>query len=389
MDFHSLDFDDGIGHFQTMTTTPRTFPLAEATDVRGQRVDVRQLASDYLLVLITLKRADCPVCPQLLKMLNLYGLEPDANKYVDPFTQREWDIEPDRKKFFRLLLKRDAYFIVICPGSEEAVAQIQQDTPFMQYPFIGGEQAMSLGHSLKLNMSDTELWPAMLEVEPNNLAASLISFGRGPGEYDQNRLFKKLFIERCHMEIRGMEAMAEARSLIEQTKRRIVKCRDKKLAGYNLSLLPRQPPPQPPKEEEPSNESRPFHDVLPPEILDIVLSFTPDTRSLVKLARTSRLFYMTSCNVIIQRLKDKTLLVQNALPKKDGQVLEIEDEALSIGLNRWHDDSEGVGYRDLERRVVALKAINTDVTKWTRQWSRRTPPRQFNAPIEKEPALFL
>ena len=65
---------------------------------KGQRVNVRQLAADYLLVVITLKSIECPVCPQLLKILNLYGLEQDVNRYVDPFTQREWEIEPDRKK---------------------------------------------------------------------------------------------------------------------------------------------------------------------------------------------------------------------------------------------------------------------------------------------------
>ena len=34
MDYYNLEFDDGIGQFQTMTTTPRTFPLDELTDVR-------------------------------------------------------------------------------------------------------------------------------------------------------------------------------------------------------------------------------------------------------------------------------------------------------------------------------------------------------------------
>ncbi|KAI9474870.1 hypothetical protein BDB00DRAFT_934191 [Zychaea mexicana] len=404
-----MDFDgEGFGSF--MATTPRTFPQGELTDVRGKRVNVRQLAEDYLLVLITLKKIECPVCPQLLKILNLYGLEPDENKYVDPFTHRVWEIEPDRKKFFRLLLKRDAYFIVLCPGDEDQVAQIQQQTPFMHYPFIAGEQALLLGQSLKISMSDSELWPAILEVEPGTLATKPISIGRGPGQYYHMRLLQKLFIERCRLEMQGIEAMAEAWNLIDQQKRRIVKCREKKLAGYNLSLLPQLPPPSPPtpppqpllrkSTERPPSEKggddteadgatapcRPLHDVLPPEVLDIVLSFTPDTRALVKAARTSRIFYMTSCNVIIARLRESIQRVQLALPKKDGHALADEDETVSMGLNRWHQDPEGIGYRELQRRMSALKAIVADVSKWTRHWSprkiRRTPPRSFGTPVE-------
>ncbi|KAI9264355.1 hypothetical protein BDA99DRAFT_537066 [Phascolomyces articulosus] len=391
-----MDFDE-FSSFQTMTTTPRTFPQGELTDVQGKRVNVRQLATDYLLVLITLKKPECPVCPQLLKILNLYGLEPEENQYVDPFTHRIWEIEPDRKKFFRLLLKRDAYFIVICPGDEEAVADIQKETPFMQYPFIGGEQAEMLGQSLKINMSETELWPATLEVEQGTLATKPISIGRAPGQYQHMRLLQKLFIERCRLEMQGIEAMAEAWNLIDQQKRRIVKCREKKLAGYNLSLsLPRKQEETPslltetekPTEEKDHDEDeaidvfskcRPLHDVLPHEVLDLVMSFTADTRALVKAARTSRTFYLTACNVIIAWLRESIQQVQCALPKKDGQALADEDETVSIGLNRWHQDPNGIGYRELERRVSALKAIVADVSKWTRHWSprklRRTPPR--------------
>ncbi|KAI7853218.1 hypothetical protein BDC45DRAFT_511634 [Circinella umbellata] len=403
-----MEFDD-FGSFQTMATTPRTFPQGELIDVKGQRVNVRQLAADYLLVLITLKSIECPVCPQLLKILNLYGLELDVDRYIDPFTQREWEIEPDRKKFFRLLLKQDAYFIVVCPGDEKAIAEIQEQTPFMHYPFIGGEQADILGRSLKLKMSDTELWPATLEVEPKTLATKPISIGRAPGQYYQMRLIQKLFIERCRLEMQGVETMKEAWSLIDQQKRRIVKCQEKKLAGYNLSLLsPRQHAPSTPltaktkdeenkeimkdKEDEAidvtTNNCRSLHDVLPPEVLDIVMSFTTNTRALVKAARTSRTFYLTVCNVIIARLRERILMVQNALPKKDGQALAVNDETISIGLDRWHQDPEGIGYRELERRVSSLRAIVADVDKWTRHWSprktRRTPPR---SPFASSPSI--
>ena len=81
-------------------------------------------------------------------------------------------------------------------------------------------------------------------------------------------------------------------------------------------------------------------------------------------------------------------MVQNALPKKEGHALAVDDETISMGLDRWHQDPEGIGYRELERRVSSLRAIVADVDKWTRHWSprktRRTPPR---SPFASSPTV--
>ena len=59
---------------------------------------------------------------------------------------------------------------MICPGSNAEVAEVQRRIPFMNYPFVGDEQAQALGRELKMSMSDDELWPAILEVERDTLA---------------------------------------------------------------------------------------------------------------------------------------------------------------------------------------------------------------------------
>jgi uncharacterized protein YlaN (UPF0358 family) len=50
------------------------------------------------LILITLKNTTCPICPQLLKILNMYGLEANVNTFSDPFSQQVWEIDDIRKK---------------------------------------------------------------------------------------------------------------------------------------------------------------------------------------------------------------------------------------------------------------------------------------------------
>lgn len=68
---------------------------------KGRPVNVEQLASDYSLILITLKRADCPACQQLLHYLNLYGLDPDMTEYNDPFLNETLRIDPEQKKVIK------------------------------------------------------------------------------------------------------------------------------------------------------------------------------------------------------------------------------------------------------------------------------------------------
>lgn len=57
-----------------------------------------KLAASHHLILITLKNTTCPVCPQLLRILNVYGLDSDNNSLSDPFTLQEWKIDTIRKR---------------------------------------------------------------------------------------------------------------------------------------------------------------------------------------------------------------------------------------------------------------------------------------------------
>lgn len=74
-------------------------------------MDVNQLASNFHLILITLKNTTCPACPQLLKILNMYGLDPDCNDYIDPFTHQEFTIDSDRKRVILQLKELTPYNI--------------------------------------------------------------------------------------------------------------------------------------------------------------------------------------------------------------------------------------------------------------------------------------
>ncbi|KAI8391628.1 uncharacterized protein BYT42DRAFT_202243 [Radiomyces spectabilis] len=398
--------EDNFDVFQTMTTVPCTFPCKEIVDVKvrhcnqtpfrrpsptwprteektkGNKINIEQLANEHHLVLITMKSIPCPVCPQLLRILNMYGLDPDVNRYVDPFTQQEWTIDPERKKFFRLLLQKDAYFIVMCPGSRAGVADIQKNTPFLDYPFIGGEQAMELGRALKLNMSDDELWPAMLQICRGTLAVEKIYIGRGPGHYFHRFLLERLIDERCKWEMMGVVAYHDAYNLIDQLKRKIQKCKDRKLASWILSfsatdILPKTDLPAPS-----SSSEFPAQD-LPPEILDIVLSFAPDIASLVKVARTSRVFYITVCNILVARLRHHMEALRPALPHVNGDIVSDETEVVNCDLDRWAASDAGIGCRELQRRVQSLKEVESDIAKWTKRWTPRRPkPSSAKPPMQ-------
>lgn len=244
---------------------------------------------------------------------------------------------------------------------------MQRQIPFMDYPFIAGDQAMTLGRALKLTMSDTELWPATLEVAPSSLATQPIYIGRAPGHYNHQHLLKRLIVERCRLEMRGIEVMTEARNLVDQLNRRLAKCRDRVLvflstsdqANYSSS-----------SDNHRSDSDRKSFD-LPTEVLELILSFIPDTRSLVQLSRASRSYYVAICQVLINRLRTNTQRLRGALPQKEGEMVLDENEAACHGLDRWQEHPEGIGYRDLERRVRELKLLVTDVSKWTRHWKPR------------------
>lgn len=266
----------------------------------------------------------------------------------------------------RLLLKKDAYFVILCPGSCAEVRQLQTSIPFTDYPFIAGDQVMTLGAELKLIMSDTELWPAILTVQKETLATEILTIGRRPGSYYQQPLLKRFIIERCRMEMRGINISEETQLLIDQLKRRIAKCNNKTLVLSSLSLSP----------PATTNTHTDLFHQLPVEVLEKILSCLPDTKSLIRVSGVSRRLYITSCHVMILRLRQSMQKLRGALPQSDESVLVEVDEAVNDCLDRWKEDPEGIGIRELERRVEHLERQVTSASKWTRRWSVRRP-REF------------
>ncbi|KAL7335211.1 hypothetical protein PS15p_200716 [Mucor circinelloides] len=392
--------------FQTMTITPRAFPQMDLLDVRGSRVDVKQLASDYHLILITLKNTTCPACPQLLKILNMYGLDPDCHEFIDPFTHQEFTIDPVRKRFFRLLLKHDAYFLVLCPGTNAQVGQIQAKTPFLDYPFISTEGgAVQLVKALKVHLSDTEFMPAMLRVA-NNLAVDSVYIGRGPGQYFHQYLLKRLIETRCKQEMSGIVCLRDAHEIMNQLKRKSIKCQQGKMApnwinltrpltAQHLSRSPtkRSPPPLINDSDEaiaisdindgPMNDTTHLGqntatgrliDDVPSEILELILDcLTCDIASLVKASRTCRKFYIAICNVLAASIRRQMTYLEPALPHQDNQVVWDEADVTDESLDRWSGGyPEGFPYRELSKRVSDARNTLIRTSEWTRHWSPRS-----------------
>jgi hypothetical protein len=266
---------------------------------------------------------------------------------------------------------------VLCPGQDEELAQIQAKTNF-GYPFIIGHQALALGKALKMNMSDDELWPATLEVTKDSLDVAPIHIGRSPGHYYHEYLLKLLVRERGKCEMKGVIAMREAYDTLDQLKRKSIKCERKALATWILTIsstktnLPLQPstPPQPDDTTPASSGNTSYQ--LPPEIWEQILSSIQDTASLVGVTRVSRLYFITVCNILANRLRTKMERLRLALPwGEDGNYLVDETDVFSKFVNRWGESDQGVGYRDLEHRVRDLVDLLIEIRKWTRCWSPR------------------
>ncbi|KAI9320584.1 hypothetical protein BX666DRAFT_1875215 [Dichotomocladium elegans] len=294
-------------------------------------------------------------------------------EYFEPLEGRIW--------LFKLLLTKDAYFIVICPGSEERVAEVQQEVPFMHHPFIGGKQAMQIGRELKLCISDEELWPAIVAIAPHRFNASIIKLGRSFGDMAHQTLIKYLFDKRIPVERKGVAFMEEARRTIEKLRLKATKCHQGRLVT-TLSLRPCSPPAVPAQSQLAQTQK---WTSLPPEILQNILSFIPETRYIAKAARTSRQFYMAYCNVLMKRLREQSTQVRHALPS-DTEQLKVVGGGYQ-DADRWWYSPNGIGLRDLERRVDGLERLLRETPGDIRPFFRRTLGWTFEIPPPQEQGL--
>ncbi|KAI8368493.1 hypothetical protein BD560DRAFT_398860 [Blakeslea trispora] len=360
-----------FGLFHTMAITPRNFPSISLFDVEGNELDINTLTLRYHLILITIKSTVCPACPELLKLLNMYGLDANTNSYLDPFTHQEHSVDPIQKKFFRLLLKYDTYFIILCPGTNSEVREVQHRTPFLDYPFVSTEGgANTLVKALKVQLSEEEFMPAILEVSPRTLSVNSIYIGRGPGQYFHQHLLKHLAELRFRQESLGISAIRRANETIQLLKRRQVRCQEGKLVVARISLsTPLSSKTSLEAQAEVSHKS--FFDQLPPELVELIL-FSFDIPDLVKSSGACRLFYRAACNVAVLQLRAQMTLLASAMPQLDGEMIESALDIQNIDVDRWSDaHPEGAPFDYLSSLVSNLSNTLSQIDRWTKHWSPR------------------
>lgn len=271
--------------------------------------------------------------------------------------------------------------------------EIQQNTPFLDYPFIAGDQAIQLAKALKVHICDEEIMPAILEVSKGTLSVDPIYIGRGPGQYFHQFLLRRLKEERCKLESKGIICIHDSHEVINQLKRRIAKCLSGNLvtvtlvsthppgvrvpgqsilpSASSLSLVNKDARDDCNVKNKQTNKQRSLAD-LPLEILETIFStLCHDIPSLVKIAGTCRVLYIAVCNIMISSLRTQIAWLKPALPQENGEVIWDEAEVTNESLDRWSSNEHGIPFRELQVRVLDLKDLLINISQWTRYWSPR------------------
>ena len=124
------------------------------TAVDGSNIDLKQLASQKRLVVITMKTAECTVCQQQLIRI---------------------------KKKLNELMPCNVTFIVLSPGSIDKIQKAKSITKF-PFPFIM-DKDLTISKSLKLNIDDNQILPSILilddklEIEWEQIGRNAFQFG--------------------------------------------------------------------------------------------------------------------------------------------------------------------------------------------------------------------
>lgn len=94
--------------------------------------------------------------------------------------------------------------------------KIQTETKFGAFPFIVDED-LSLAGSIRLRLSATQIWPAILHIEPS-LRLRPIHFGRAPGFYGISVLMNYLKGQREKIEIQSLVVLQESALVLARIK---------------------------------------------------------------------------------------------------------------------------------------------------------------------------
>ncbi|KAI8967537.1 hypothetical protein BDF20DRAFT_991852 [Mycotypha africana] len=370
---------EGFNIFQTMTITPRSFPRMNLFDIEGERVNVDKLAETSRLILITIKSTACPACPQLLKLLNVFGLDPRTNTFIDPFTSQKVTVEASKKK-------KDANYIVLCPGTNAEVRNIQIETQFFGYPFVSSEGgADQLVQALKVMLTEHEYLPTILEVSDDATSVSPVSIGRGPGNYFHDYLIQHLFLERCKEEMKGFATLSNAYGCVNQLKRRAAKCKEGNIApksiDLNSTLNRKISPAVLPKKakeletmvkEKNENTNRSMLHILPSELLEMIVYQISDVSSLIKISGVCREFYVAVCSVLIGYIREQISLLKESLPDLEDAISVTEMQLADERLDRWRGHQEdvdaAVSFRELQNRSQEAKHLLDEINRWIENW---------------------
>ena len=144
--------------FETDSTKKEIYFPATVTSSAGNEIDVAALAKAHIMIVITIKATWCPVCrQQLLRIKEQLG-----------------DFE-----------KCNASFLVLSPGSKEAVQEVKFNTDF-PFPFIP-DQNFSIAKKLDLILSPEEIMPAIVILN-KDLSIKWIRRGRNALNFGDKEL---------------------------------------------------------------------------------------------------------------------------------------------------------------------------------------------------------
>ena len=131
-------------------------------DIDGSVIDLKQMASQKRLVVITLKTAECPVCQQQLIRI---------------------------KERLSELIVCNVTFIVLSPGSIDKIQKAKSKTQF-PFPFIK-DKDLTISKSLNLNIDENQILPSILILN-NKLEIEWAQRGRNAFYFGDPELMKML-----------------------------------------------------------------------------------------------------------------------------------------------------------------------------------------------------
>ena len=131
-------------------------------DIDGSVIDLKQMASQKRLAVITLKTPECPVCQQQLIRI---------------------------KERLSELIVCNVTFIVLSPGSIDKIQKAKSKTQF-PFPFIK-DKDLTISKSLNLNIDENQILPSILILN-NKLEIEWAQRGRNAFYFGDPELMKML-----------------------------------------------------------------------------------------------------------------------------------------------------------------------------------------------------